>query len=221
MTTAEDSRNYRKRQKEKGAPYDKTSTERKRRQRAPLREARVRNIAVLDFETDPFDNQNDDEIRPFAACLYSDQFDTVIIWDENFETFVGSVVTAIENLPDKYTIYAHNGGKFDYLFLISKLRGSVSFKGRGIMCANIGAHELRDSFHIIPERLANYRKDEFEYSWLKKAHRRKYKQQIIEYMTHDCVYLFDIVKAFVNQFGLKLSIGQAAISRIREHYDVK
>jgi len=221
MATADHSRKYRDTKRASGEKYDKTAAARQRKKRAPMAEMRKRNIAVLDFETDPFDNVSKDRISPFAACLYSDQFETVIIWEENPDAFVVAVRDAIAALPDKYTIYAHNGGKFDFLFIIKILRGEVSFKGRGIMFAHIGPHELRDSFHIIPERLASYRKDEFDYSWLRKVHRKRYRKEIIDYMTHDCIYLFDIVKAFVNQFGLKLSIGQAAISRIREDYAVK
>lgn len=218
---AERKRAYRDRKIEKGEKYDGASSERSRKRRAPLNEARKRNIAVLDFETDPFDNQSREKIFPFAACLYSDQFDPVIVWEENFERFVCKVIETIKALPEKFTIYAHNGGKFDFLFLVSKLRGEVSFKGRGIMAAKIGEHELRDSFHIIPEKLAAYQKDVFDYSCLKKGVRHKHNATIIEYMKNDCVYLFDIVKTFVNTFGLKLSIGQAAISRIREDYTVK
>jgi hypothetical protein len=195
--------------------------QRKRKQRARKYEERKKFIAVLDMETDPFDNQSKSKIHPFLCILYSENFDPIIIWEENFERFLDAVIAAIEGLPGAYTIFAHNGGKFDYLFLVSRLRGEVSFKGRGIMCARIGKHELRDSFHIIPEKLANFQKDKFDYTCLEKSKRANYKQQIIDYCLADCRYLLDIVKSFVDQFGLKLSIGQAAIARIREHYEVK
>ena len=57
----------------------------------------------------------------------------MIIWEDHEEKFVDEVLSAIENLPGKYTVYAHNGGKFDYMFLLHRLRGFVSFKGRGLM----------------------------------------------------------------------------------------
>lgn len=182
---------------------------------------RARKIAVLDMETDPFDNQSQSRIDPFAACLYSDHFEPVIIWEENRERFARAVVAAIEKLSDRYIVYAHNGGRFDFMFLVHLLRGEVSFKGRGIMSATIGAHELRDSFHIIPEKLAAYQKDSFDYEKLKRAKRRQHREEILKYMVADCCYLLELVKGFHDEFGLKLSIGQAAMYELKQHYEVK
>lgn len=190
--------------------------ERVRKHRRKKKEESESHIAVLDMETDPFDSQGQERIAPFAACLVSDHFEPIEIWDENPTTFLEKVLAAIESLPGKFTIYAHNGGKFDYLFLIHKLRGSVSFKGRGIMAAKIGPHEIRDSFHILPEKLAAYRKDDFDYGKMAKSKRRKYKNEIQRYLRNDCVYLLDFVKAFIAENGLKLSIGQAAITAVRD-----
>lgn len=195
-----------------------SGTERKRASRGRAKQRMIDNIAVLDFETDPFDNIKKEAIFPFLAVLYSDNFEPVIIWDNENEAFVSKVIAAIEALPEAYTIYAHNGGKFDYMFLLSKLKGEVMFKGRGIMTAQIGKHELRDSFHIIPDRLANFKKDHIDYGNMKRLKRERYKQEIIKYCINDCKYLLDIVKGFATRFGMKLSIGQAAMADIRKHY---
>lgn len=207
--------------------------ERDEKRRAPQREERRRHIAILDFETDPFQSPPEgltgkklDEwckknpIFPFVCEIYSDQFGSIVIWEDDFEKFVTKVVAAIEALPDKYTIYAHNGGKFDFLFLISKIKGEVSFKGRSIMVAKIGNHELRDSLHILPEKLAAWKKDTFDYSKMTKKNRHKNRDEILAYLHNDCVYLFDIVKSFIQEFGLKLSIGQAAFSELKKSYKV-
>ena len=186
--------------------------------RGKMKARKIDNIAILDFETDPFDNVTEEFIFPFVAVLYSDNFETIVIWEEDNKTFIEKVVAAIESLPDAYTIYAHNGGKFDYMFLMSKLKGRMLFKGRGIMTAEIGNHELRDSFHIIPDRLANYKKDKIDYQDMKKGKRTARKDEIIRYCINDCKYLLDIVKGFAQRFGLKLSIGQAAMAKIRENY---
>ncbi|MDE2020110.1 MAG: hypothetical protein KGJ13_07230 [Patescibacteria group bacterium] len=197
-----------------------TNSEKHRRCRAGKTEARLRNIAVLDFETDPFDDQLKAEILPFVCELYSDQFGSIVIWDEDFDRFIKKVVTAIEDLPDAYTIYAHNGGKFDYLFLVRHLRGTVKFKGRAIMSCKIGNHELRDSLHILPEKLAAWKKDHFDYTKMKRCNRAKFRREILDYLHSDCVYLFDIIKSFVSEFGLKISIGQAAFSSLKKSYTV-
>lgn len=198
-----------------------SNADRQRKFRSVKAAKREQNIAVLDMETDPFDEKNRSPIFPFCAELYSDQFESVVIWDENPESFIDKIIKAIEGLPEPYTIYAHNGGKFDFMFFVHKLRGAVSFKGRGIMEANIGAHRLRDSFHIIPERLAAFQKEAFNYSKMKRGERRKHKAEILEYLHSDCVYLFDIVRKFVSDFGLKMSIGQAAMTQLKEHYEVE
>lgn len=194
----------------------------KKRSQSKRAAARLQNIAILDMETDPFDKSRPlDKIKPFAACLYCDDFEPVIIWEENEDDFVSAVLQAIENLPHEYTIFAHNGGKFDYLFLLHRLRGFVSFKGRGIMSAKIGRHTLRDSYHIIPERLAAIQKDAFNYEKMRKSVRHKYRNEILRYLVNDCVYLLDVVKKFIAEFGLKLSIGQAAKAELQKHYKVE
>lgn len=191
------------------------------RKYAKLKAHALEDIAVLDFETDPFDKEKKKEVFPFLAVLYADNFEPVVIWDNDFPSFVQKVIGKIKSLPRKYLIYAHNGGKFDFMFLLSQIKGAISFKGRGIMKAHIGNHELRDSLHIIPERLASYMKDDFKYSKLTKENREKYKDEIIKYCMADCRYLLDIVKGFNKRFGPKLSIGQAAMFEIRKHPEYK
>lgn len=205
---------------ETGTVRAASNAEQLRKCRAGNRQAKLRHIAILDFETDPFDAQTKEEIFPFVCELYSDQFGSIVIWDDNFETFISKVVASIEALPDSYTIYAHNGGKFDYLFLVRHLRGIVKFKGRAIMVAKIGNHELRDSLHILPEKLAAWKKDHFDYSKMKRCNRAKFREEILSYLHSDCIYLFDIVKSFIAEFGLKLSIGQAAFTELKKSYKV-
>lgn len=188
----------------------------RRRQRARARS--LSNIAVLDFETDPFDNVNETSIHPFLAVLYSNNFEPIVIWEDGQDAFINAVIAAIEALPESYTIYAHNGGKFDYMFLIKRLRGQVMFKGRGIMTATVGKHELRDSYHIIPDRLANFKKDHIDYQNMTKDKRHGHKDEIIAYCISDCKYLLEIVIGFTQRFGMVLSIGQAAMADIRKHY---
>jgi len=200
----------------------KTGAERKRKHDTRKHEIRLERVAILDFETDPFDNTKPDErIEPFTACLYSPLFEPIVIWDEEFESFCDKVLAAIENLPGEgWTVYAHNGGKFDFMFLIHKLRGAMAFKGRGLMTAKVGTHELRDSFHIIPEKLSAFHKDEFDYAKMKRGSRQKHKDEIIRYMVSDCEYLYELVHGFLSRFGFKISVGQAAFASMREFHKV-
>lgn len=196
-----------------------TSTETMRAHRERIADDRKRYIGVLDFETDPFDADNQTEIFPFTACFLSD-FEEIVIWETDFTVFVEKLLQLLDDLPEAYTIYAHNGGKFDFMFLVHKLRGRVSFKGRAIMSANLGRHVLRDSAHILPMKLSDWKKDDFDYAKMKAAVREKHRAEIIEYMVNDCRSLLQIVKAFVGEFGFKLSIGQAAMSSLKKVYTV-
>lgn len=199
-----------------------TPPQRDKKRRAADAARRKRNIAILDMETDPFDNTRPDaQILPFLAVLYSDQFETVVIWEDDYGSLVDRIVDALGALQEPFTIYAHNGGKFDFMFFIHKLRGAISFKGRGIMSARIGKHDLRDSFHIIPERLANIQKESFDYNNMERERRGGYRDDIIRYCISDCKYLFEVVRAFIDEFGIKLSIGQAALCELRKHYQIK
>lgn len=196
-----------------------TNAEKKRKYNDGKRSNRLKHLAVLDMETDPFENGESD-IFPFCAEIYSDQFGAIVIWENDYETLVEKVITTIESLPDSYTIYAHNGGKFDYMFLIHKLRGLVKFKGRAIMSAKIGCHEIRDSLHILPEKLAAWKKDKFDYTKMHKRNRHRFKDEILAYLHSDCLYLFDFIKRFTQEFGLKISIGQAAFAELKKHYKI-
>lgn len=203
---------------------DERMSQREYRKRAVAQKKieRLENIAVLDMETEPFDNTRDASlVFPFLAVLYGDKFETVVIWDEERDSFIDRLIAAIEGLPGRHTIYAHNGGKFDFMFLVKRLRGRVAFKGRALMCARIGDHELRDSYHIIPEKLASWQKDAFDYVKNRKHERHKWRDEIIRYCINDCRYLLQIVKDFLSEFGFKISIGQAAQAKLRESYKVQ
>jgi Vibrio phage DNA polymerase len=188
--------------------------------RAKEREQRLANIAVFDVETPKFDNTNPDkQILPFLGVIYADSFAPIIIWEEHYPTFVKKTLEAFESLPGKWTIYAHNGGRFDWMFFLAYIRGRITFKGRGLMCAKLGRHELRDSWHILPTKLAAFQKDEFNYDWMEANQRHMYRQEIIDYCISDCRYLLRTVKAFLQKYGFVLTIGQAAMQQIKAVYD--
>jgi hypothetical protein len=190
------------------------------------------NIAVLDFETDPFNATRRTVIKPFLAVIFSERFaelgvatdpkypGCIVIWEQNHEKLIEQTLKAIISLPEKFTIYAHNGGKFDYMFFVHKLRGNVAFKGRAIMSAMVEGHALRDSLHIIPEALANIQKETFDYRNMQRKRRAGFRDQIIQYCVSDCRNLFVIVKDFIGQFGPKLTVGQAALTELRKDHEI-
>lgn len=178
-------------------------------------------IAVLDFETDPF--EHDSEVYPFV-CEIFDGKNSHVIWEDKFEEFLDTLLRIFEQMESyhsRWIVYAHNGGKFDFMFLVSKLRGRVSFKGRGIMSARFGGVELRDSMHILPAPLRAYKKDDFDYTKLLKKNRHKNEKEILAYLHNDCVYLYDLVTHFTERHGCKLSIGQAAYGILKNNYPIE
>jgi DNA polymerase elongation subunit (family B) len=179
----------------------------------------LRKIGVLDMETDPFDEETEQEVRPFLAILECEDLPPIIIWDEDYKRLVLKLVEEIEKLPDRYIIYAHNGGRFDYLHMLHELRGRIAFKGRGIMSASIGQHELRDSYHILPEALRTLnRKTDINYDWFKPANRNSYRDQIISYCLDDCRDLLEVVRHFVEEFGTPITIGQASMAELKKFH---
>jgi hypothetical protein len=56
---------------------------------------------------------------------------------------------------------------------------------------------------------------------MSKSMREQHKQEIIKYCLHDCEYLLDWLKDFVSKYGMKMTIGQAALTELKKEYDVE
>ena len=110
-------------------------------------------------------------------------------------------------------IYAHNGGKFDFMFLLKYLdncRAKI-INGR-IAEVKFGKATLRDSYSILPIPLKDFRKTDFDYWKLEAEVREKYWQEIVDYLEDDCVDLFEIVSAFRDAAGKGLTIAGNAMN---------
>lgn len=171
-------------------------------------------LAVFDFETDPFKHGRPPE--PFCCGMYDGE--TYREWwgDDCVQQFLDF----LEDTPDEFILYAHNGGKFDFYYLLRK--GALSnplkiINGRIAKC-KIGRHELRDSYAIIPVPLAAYQKDEIDYNLFEREYREANKADILHYLASDCEYLYKLVAAFVERFGYQLTIGGTAIKKLKEFH---
>ncbi len=169
-------------------------------------------LAVLDFETDSFSFGRIPQ--PFACELYDGE-ESHVFWGRNC---VEKLLVFLENCEHDYIIYAHNGGKFDFFFLLVEgvIENPIQIIGSRLVKAAIGRHELRDSYAIIPIPLSAYQKDEIDYSWFEEGVFQKHKKEILKYLHMDCVYLFDLVHAFLERFGMKLTIGSTAMGILSE-----
>lgn len=192
-------------------------------ERKPRRERNERvkkappKIAVLDFETDPFLFGRKPEV--FAAGFY-DGNEYVDFWSRNCAEYLFQY---LQNRDDELLIYAHNGGKFDFFYFIE--RGLVNnpiviINGR-IVKIGLGRHELRDSFAIIPVALAAYQKDKIDYDKFEQDVRENHRPEILKYLKSDCIYLYELVSAFVARFGTNLTVGGTAIKELQKFHTVK
>ena len=112
-------------------------------------------------------------------------------------------------------VYAHNGGKFDWHFLLDALepwQPLTVINGR-LAKFKIGAAEFRDSYNIMPMPLSAYKKDEVDYSIFEESERHKPEnwRRIEDYLRSDCQYLSEMLAAFIDEFGLHLTQAGASM----------
>ena len=179
---------------------------------ARAKKSKKKKLAVLDFETDSFKHGR--VPKPFACELY-DGNESFVFWGRNC---VDKLVYFLENSETDYLIYAHNGGKFDFFFLLMEghLENPIKIINGRLTKSTMGGHEFRDSYAIIPVPLSAYKKDEIDYNWFEEGIYQKHKPEILGYLHDDCVYLYELVDAFVKRFGTKLTIGSTAIEKLSE-----
>lgn len=166
----------------------------------------ARKIAVIDSETDPFKKHRIP--KPFIWGYFDGQ---------SFQLF-NDVQTLCEFLSKKRIIvYAHNGGKFDFHFLLDQLDPyqEVRIINGRLAQAHIGKCELRDSFNILPVPLKAYKKDDIDYSIMEEDERNKpeNREKIVDYLRGDCVYLYELIMKFVERFGLHLTQAGASMAQ--------
>ena len=167
-------------------------------------------LATGDFETDPF--KVDRVPRPFIGEFHSAELTEVFEGDDCATQFVDFLLS----IDDPHLIYMHNGGKFDFFFMIDHLEGPMRVINGRIVEAKIGPHTIRDSFAIMPVPLKSYKKDDIDYSKLEREVRHLHMPEIRDYLHSDCVYLYEMCEAFLNRFGPKLTIGGTAMGIIKE-----
>ena len=162
-------------------------------------------IWASDSETDPFLYLRVPE--PFIWGAYNIDTGDYVEFDDT-KSFVEWASAS------KRIVYAHNGGKFDWHFIAPYIPHFSRIKvisGR-LAKFKIGEAEFRDSFNILPLPLSAYKKVEFDYRKLERDVRHKHMPEIRHYLRKDCEYLADLLRAFIDQHGTKLTLAGAAMS---------
>lgn len=167
----------------------------------------ARAYAVADCETLPFKKGRKIE----SAYVWE-------FWDGETRFFTYDTAEFVDYLKEyNGIVYAHNGGKFDWHFILPYLEAYediMIINGR-ISKVRLGSCELRDSYNIIPVPLAAYKKDDFDYSLLEESERKKSvnAKKILSYLHSDCVNLYELVTRFITDYGLNLTQAGAAMKQ--------
>lgn len=165
-----------------------------------------RRIAVVDAETDPFKRNRIP--KPFIWGFYD---------GEQYLEFKETEALAELLSTQDCICYAHNGGRFDWHFLLDYVDPYdelMLINGR-IAKMRIGACECRDSYNIIPVPLSAYKKDDIDYAIMEEGERDKpaNAREISKYLKSDCIYLYELVSRFIKDYGLQLTQAGAAMKQ--------
>jgi len=154
---------------------------------------------------------------PFLWCAISEYADRFIFWGKNStQEFMRWIMTLNNDL-----LIAHNGGKFDALFLKEIISGSMLMvDGRIIKCSPKKGVEIRDSFAILPMALKKLgAKIEIDLNKHEDNVREKHKAEIIRYCMNDCIVLLEAVQNFYRMAGRRrLTIASQASAELRTIY---
>ncbi len=167
-------------------------------------------VCTIDAETDPFKYGR--VPKPFAWGFFD---------GDSYVEFWGDDCTEqlMEYLEDEsdLILYAHNGGKFDFHYLLPYLDEDLMIINGRIAKATMfdGRIELRDSWLILPLPLAQHDKDVIDYAKFERPVRNKHKNEISRYLQKDCKSLHQWVTDFIAEFGSGLTLAGAAFKQLK------
>lgn len=163
---------------------------------------------TLDCETDPFKHQRFPQ--PFIWGAYEGDS------GEYLELGTAAEV-ALFFQKQKTTVYAHNGGKFDYHYLREYINSDeplLVINGR-LAKFRIGECEFRDSLNLFPNtRLKDFgNKLEIDYKLLEPEARKdpNVMAEIKRYLRQDCVGLWEVIRRYWDEYGRSLTQAGASM----------
>jgi DNA polymerase elongation subunit (family B) len=160
--------------------------------------------------------------EPFAGCFYfppteNEPGECSVYWGPDC---INRLVKRCKQY--KGIIYAHNGGKFDFHFLLNHLPLDASHAlciGSRIVSLKFPAgYEFRDSYSLIPLPLSAWGKTEIDINKLKADRREKNKTEIIEYLKDDCKYLHQMLSVFFGKWGQKLTLAGTTFGVLKQKF---
>lgn len=182
-------------------------------------------IATVDIETWGFKHGRKPE--PFAVEWCASETEYKQFWGPRC---IIEYIDFITSYPEPCITYAHNGGKFDFMFMLAGIDGrKIRIINRRIVKCFIGKQEHRDSWVIMPEKLesfpSRYGKKKIDYALFEPELIELHKPQILDYLHFDCLTLLENVVTFLEEFQvegrLPLTIGQAAMRELRLRHKIE
>lgn len=179
-------------------------------------------IYTCDIETDPFLRGR--VPKPFLIGLY----DGLNFW--TFETIEAFLNFLRDGGIEPGIIYAHNGGRFDFFYMLEGFEGKTTIINSRIVTAKFPVEdgtkrfergrcfEFRDSYAIMPFPLRTYMKDALPIEWLEKKNRAAHMPEIKSYLRGDCSYLWDLCIGFQREFGDFTTIANAAFTQLSKFH---
>jgi hypothetical protein len=175
-----------------------------------------REFWAVDCETDPFKAGRIP--RPFIWGAYN---------GSEYHEFA-TVSELLEFLTARDCVaYAHNGGKFDWHYVLEFVPPFTTCMiiGGRLAKFKIDACEFRDSFNIMPMPLRaggqKFEIEDFAIFELEARDLPSNRALIKERVRTDCVYLWHLLDTFFIEFGQHLTIGTASMNAWAKIADVR
>lgn len=192
-------------------------------------------IYTADLETDPF--LKGQVPKPFV-CGFFDGLQFRYFWVSKLKDCIQQFREFLESgLIEPGIIYLHNGGRFDFFYMLDFFEGRAMVIGSRIVRAfmplpspsnNRGPQrkrersrsekqhrfEFRDSYAIMPFPLKAYKKDDLPLEYLKAYQREQHRSEILSYLEGDCTYLWELCMQFQEEFGDYKTIASAAFDQL-------
>lgn len=190
-------------------------------------------IYTMDLETDPF-------LRgrvpvPFVGGIF-DGLTFRDYWTDHKSTCIEKLRHAFEDgVLETGIVYMHNGGRFDFFYLLDWFEGKATIIGSRIVRAfmplkrkdgkeyskntkqfhpKFTRFDFRDSYAIMPFPLSAYMKDNLPLEYLTASNREEHREEIRSYLMGDCVYLWDLCAQFQKEFGDYKTIASASFAQL-------
>jgi len=172
-----------------------------------------RTLSVCDAETDPFSlelAEADELPQPFLWGYYNGTDYHEFKETVDFVEFIG-------NQHD--TCYAHNGGKFDFHYLLEYAeQQTVKIINGRIASFSIGDCRFMDSFILLPVALDRFQKTEIDYTKFHKSVRHRHMPEISGYLKSDCTNLYSFITQFAENYPLRQTLAGSALQVWRKQF---